>query len=226
MYKAIAGYTTPVYLIFYCLKATLFMFDSPIAQILAITLIAVPMLYLFYCLIAGQWLSINPYRLLLNMSAAFLIMSIMEASLGHFHTHIFGWRLWEYHLLPNHRAYGTFLGLITWPWYGFHFYLFNKALKKRNRQVNNLFLHGCITGIDGPLLEILGNGLYLLVFGGYVFYYFPGEIGHLTSLYVIPYYAMAGIVLTIVMSALNQARIDYWLVAALYATASCFIMMG
>jgi hypothetical protein len=204
------------------------MLGTLIGHVLIVTAIAVPLLYGLYCLLAGRRLRIDPYLLLLNMSGAFLVMSIMEASFGYLHTQVFGWRLWEYQLLPNHRGYGSDLGPMTWPWYGFHFYLFNEALHHRQLVVvrRGAWLKGSITGIDGPLLEILGNGLFVLLFGQYVFYYFPGELGHLTSVLVMPYYAAAGIVLVLVMRALNQAERAWGLPAALYFIGVCFVVVG
>lgn len=195
-------------------------------RIFAITAIAVPILYLLYCLVAGRRVPVDPPRLVLTMATAFLVMSIMEAGLGYLHSLVFGWRMWEYRLWPNHRDFGTYLGPITWPWYGFHFHLFNKALELRHRAVRNPVLHGAMTGLDGPLLEILGNGLYLLVFGGYVFYYFPPELGHLTSLFVIPYYAIAGVVLAIVMQGLEGTTRRLPVATAIYLLGLGFVFVG
>lgn len=195
-------------------------------RIVLVTVVAIPFLYLIYCLIAGRRLRIDGYALALNMAGAFLVMSVMEAGLGFLHAQVFGWRLWEYHLYPNHQAFGTFLGPLTWPWYGFHFYLFGEALKARGVVLNGTLRKGALTGLDGPLLEILGNGLYLLFFGQYVFYYFPPELGHLTSVFVMPHYALAGIVLVVVMRALRQADRYWGLPAALYFTGVCFVVVG
>lgn len=197
-----------------------------VPQILMVTAIAIPALYAIYCLLAGRILRIDPYTLLLNMAGAFLVMSIMEASLGYLHTEVFGWRLWEYHQLPNHRGYGTDLGPITWPWYGFHFYMFSQVLQYRRLEPRNNVLKGSVTGLDGPLLEIIGNGLFLLIFGQYVFYYFPGDLGHLTSLAVMPHYALAGVILVIVMESLKQAERNWGLPLALYFSGVCFIVVG
>lgn len=204
------------------------MIGATISQVLAVTAIAIPFLYLLYCLLAGRWLRIDPYSLLLNMAGAFLVMSIMEASFGFMHAEFFGWRLWEYRIFPNHHGYGTDLGPMTWPWYGFHFYLFNEALHRRRLVLHQrgALIKGSITGLDGPLLEIIGNGLFLLLFGQYVFYYFPGELGHLTSVLVMPYYAAAGIVLVLVMRALGQAERSWGLPAALYFIGICFVVVG
>lgn len=202
------------------------MLTTTLVQIFAVILIAIPLMYGSYCLLARRLLDVDWYLLLLNMASAFLIMSIMEAGLGFLHTEIFGWRLWEYHIYPNHRDYGTDLGFITWPWYGFHFYFFNRALEIRHMAAHGVFKKGSITGIDGPLLEILGNGLYLVMFGSYVFYYFPGDLWHLTSVKVMPYYAIAGIVLAIVMHALERAPRSWALPVALYFTGACYIVIG
>ena len=199
---------------------------AAVAKILVVTAIAVPFLYLLHSLLAGRLLRPDPYVLALHMSAAFLVMAIMEAGLGYLHTELFGWRLWEYHLLPNHRAYGSFLGPITWPWYGFHLCLFEEALARRGLEIHNVYWRGSVTGVDGPLLEILGNGLFVLIFGQYVFYYFPGDLGHVTSLAVMPHYALAGVVLAVVLRALGRAPRSWSLPVALYFMGVCFVVVG
>ncbi len=199
---------------------------TTVGQVALVTAVAIPFLYGLHCLLAGRRLRLEPYGLALYMSASFLVMAIMEAALGHLHTQLFGWRLWEYHLLPNHRGYGSDLGPITWPWYGFHVYLLDQVLRARRLELGGPQWRGALTGLDGPLLEILGNGLFLLFFGGYVFYYFPGELGHLTSVKVIPHYALAGMVLYLVLRALVQAERSWWLPAALYFTGVCFVVVG
>lgn len=202
------------------------MIATTLGQVALVTAIAIPFLYGLHSLLAGRRLRLEPYRVVLYMSGAFLVMAIMEAALGHLHTELLGWRLWEYRILPNHRAYGSDLGPITWPWYGFHVYLLEQVLHARRLQVGAPHWRGGMTGVDGPLLEILGNGLFLLFFGQYVFYYFPGELGHLTSVLVIPHYALAGMVLFFVLRALAQAERSWWLPAALYFTGTCFVVVG
>ncbi len=199
---------------------------SALAKVLAVTAIAVPVLYLLHSMLAGRLIRPDPYLLLLHMSTAFLVMSILEAGLGFLHTELLGWRLWEYRLLPNHRGYGTYLGLITWPWYGFHLYLFEQALAGRGLRIENVCWRGSLTGVDGPLLEILGNGLFLLMFGQYVFYYFPGDLGHVTSTAVMPHYALAGVVLAVVLRALVRAERSWLLPLAIYFIGACFVAVG
>jgi len=197
-----------------------------VGKVALVTSIAIPFLYLLHSRLAGRWLAIEAYPLLLYMSGAFLVMAIMEAALGYMHTEALGWRLWEYRILPNHHGYGTDLGPITWPWYGFHLYLLDEVLRSRRLHARGPVVRGGMTGLDGPLLEILGNGLFLLIFGQYVFYYFPGDLGHLTSLLVIPHYALAGMVLYFIVRALRDAPKSWSLPPALYFTGVCFVVVG
>ena len=197
-----------------------------IGKVVMVTAIAIPVIYLLHSLLARRWLVIEPYPLLLHTSGAFLVMAIMEAALGLLHTELLGWRLWEYRILPNHHGYGSDLGPITWPWYGFHIYLLDQVLAARRIRAEQPYVRGGMTGVDGPVLEILGNGLFLVLFGQYVFYYFPGELGHLTSLLVIPHYALAGTVLFFIIRALRAAPPSWTLPAALYFTGVCFVVVG
>ena len=54
-------------------------------------------------------------------------------------------------------------------------------------------------GAEAILIEILYNGAFLLLFGEYIFYYLPknlGPLSHLSCLQVLPFYFMVGLVLT------------------------------
>ena len=199
---------------------------ASLARVLAVTALAVPLIYVLHSLAAGRRIPLEPYALALHMSAAFLVMAVMVAGLGFLHGEVFGWRMWEYRVYPNHHEYGSYLGPLTWPWYGFHVYLLDRVLAARGRALPRVWQHGLVTGVDGPLLEILGNGLFLLLFGSYFFYYFPPELGHLTSVLVMPYYAVAGMVLYVILRALREANPRWSLPLALYFTGLCFVVLG
>ncbi len=52
-------------------------------------------------------------------------------------------------------------------------------------------------GIEAIALELIYNGLFYLLFGGYVFYYLPtnmGVLSHLSCWQVLPFYFMIGLV--------------------------------
>lgn len=186
-----------------------------------------PLLYIVHRYFAGQALQLNPYDLILFMSGAFLVATIFEAVLGYAHTAFFGWRLWEYRVFPNHGGYGSFLGPLYWPWYGFHLYLFHQVLALRQQRLaNTTFLKGSCSGIDGPLLELLGNGLFLIISGGYMFYYTPSDLGHLTSFGVMPHYVIGGVILAYTLKILAKAKKNWALPIALYSAGLGFVISG
>jgi hypothetical protein len=202
-------------------------YTTPALNLLASAAIGVPILYLFHRFLARQPLKLNPYDIMLFMSGAFLIASIFEVALGSLHTQIFGWRMWEYRVLPNHGGYGSYLGPLFWPWYGFHLYLFHQVLQIRKRPLSKTtFLKGTCSGLDGPLLELLANGLFILFSGGFLFYYTPSDLGHLSSLSVMPHYVIGGVILAYVLKFLNNAKKNWALPAALFGTGLGFVFVG
>lgn len=49
--------------------------------------------------------------------------------------------------------------------------------------------------IEAVFLELAYNGIYLLLFGSYIFYYLPANLGplsHISTLHVIPFYFVVG----------------------------------
>ena len=201
--------------------------ETPLFTILAATAVGIPALYLLHRLLARQPLKLNAYDILLFMSGSFLIASIFEVVLGNLHTQIFGWRMWEYRALPNHDGYGSYLGPLFWPWYGFHLYLFHQVLQIHNWQLSKTtFLKGTCCGLDGPLLELLANGLFILFSGGFLFYYTPSDLGHLSSLSVIPHYMIGGVILAYVLRLLNRTKKNWALPVTLFGAGLGFVFAG
>ncbi len=201
--------------------------ETPLFTILAATVVGIPALYFLHRLLARQPLKLNPYEIMLFMSGAFLIASILEVVLGNLHTQLFGWRMWVYRALPNHGGYGSFLGPLFWPWYGFHLYLLYQVLQIRTAYLSKTtFLKGICSGFDGPLLELLANALFILFSGGFLFYYTPSDLGHLTSLGVIPHYMIAGVILAYILKLLNRAKKNWALPATLFGAGLSFVFVG
>lgn len=193
----------------------------------AATAVGMPFLYMLHRFLARQPLKLNPYDIMLFMSGSFLIASIFEVALGNLHTQLFGWRLWEYRVFPNHDGYGSYLGPLFWPWYGFHLYLFHQVLQIRKQYLfKTTFLKGACSGLDGPLLELLANGLFLLFSGGFLFYYTPSDLGHLTSISVMPHYMIGGIILAYALKFLSRAEKHWALPATLFGAGLGFVFIG
>lgn len=107
--------------------------------------------------------------------------------------HIFGWPLWEYRLFPAHGGDISYFFPLIWGMLGFYKYINDTAF---HRFAPNQHLKpAVIMGAEAILLELVYNGLFLLLFDEYIFYYLPANMGplsHLSCWQVIPFYFVVG----------------------------------
>jgi hypothetical protein len=161
------------------------------------------LLYLLAALSARRWLRADPYELLLCMAAAFLVAIVCEVALGRAYGLFLGARLWQYRVWPIHAGYTSALNFLIWPVYGYYWYFLHQVLLAHRVQIRRPWLKGLAAGLDGPLLEILANGFFLLFYGTFYFYYLPGDLRHFTSIRVVPLYMVMGVCLSLVIEFLK-----------------------
>ena len=106
------------------------------------------------------------------MAVAFLVAIVCEVGLGKLYHLVTGVPLWQYRVWPIHDGYTSVLNFIVWPVYGYYIYFLHQVLHERRIVIRPGWLKGVVSGIDGPLLEILANGFFLLFYGTFYFYYF------------------------------------------------------
>ena len=147
-------------------------------------------IYIFNCVLANKIIKPEPMVLLLYSSCVALLGIYGEVLVGTVYESLFGIKLWEYRLLPIHDAYTSVYSLFVWSFYGFHLYLLHSSLnEKKERSATFLAL---LLGVEAMILEVLFNVSYLFITGAYIFYYFPNDIFHLTSVQALPIYIVAG----------------------------------
>ncbi len=173
-----------------------------ILQGLSGALVGVTLFYLLGSLLTRQWIRIDAYQLALSMAVAFLVAVVCEVYLGKLYYLVMGERLWQYRVWPVHDGYTSMLNFIIWPVYGYYVYFFHQVLRQNAITIRPQWLKGLLSGVDGPLLEILANGFFLLFYGTFYFYYLPDDMRHYTSVQVVPLYMVMGVILTLLLEAL------------------------
>lgn len=184
---------------------------------------------LFYALASlasGRLLRPEPYRLLLYMSAGFLMAVICEVGFGLLYAKVMGQPLWQYRIWPIHHGFTSSLNLIIWPVYGYYLYLLTEVLAAYRMELGKRWYHGLLSGFDGPLLEILANGFFLLFYGTFYFYYFPGDLRHYSSVQVMPFYMVGGVLLTLLIRWFNTLPRNWLYPPACYGVGCLFILAG
>ncbi|NVK73106.1 MAG: hypothetical protein HWE24_06460 [Oceanospirillaceae bacterium] len=167
-------------------------------------IIGLGLFYLLGSMLLKQWIRLDAYQLTLSMGVTFLVAIVCEISIDRLYFSIMDKPLWLYHVWPIHQGYTSGLNFIVWPAYGFYLYLVHKVLVSKRVLLRPRWLHGLLSGIDGPLLEILANGFFLLFYGTFYFYYLPDDMGHYSSIQVIPIYMLVGVVLSLILDHLRR----------------------
>jgi len=189
-------------------------------------LVGISLFYLLGSLLSRQWIRIDAYPLLLSMTVAFLVAVVCEVFLGKLYYLVMGERLWQYRVWPVHDGYTSMLNFIIWPVYGYYVYFFHQVLRQNAITFRPQWLKGLLSGVDGPLLEILANGFFLLFYGTFYFYYLPDDMHHFTSVQVVPLYMVMGIILTLLLEALLRKPPRWHYPVGFYFAASGFVLAG
>jgi hypothetical protein len=182
--------------------------------------------YLLGSLLVRRWIRIEIYPLALSMAVAFLVAIVCEVYLGKLYFFVVGEPLWQYRVWPVHDGYTSVLNFIIWPVYGYYVYFMHQVLHARRLVIRPAWLRGVVSGIDGPLLEILANGFFLLFYGTFYFYYLPGDMRHYTSVQVVPLYMVMGIILTLLLDYLLDKPPRWHYPAGFYMAGVGFVLMG
>ena len=184
-------------------------------------------IYGLWCLLARRRLSFDARTVWLYMGCAFPVCVLGEVSIGHLHAALFGTQLWQYRIAPTHDGYTSLYNFAIWPLFGWHVYLSEKALALWNPRPalrrSALFLKHAS---GGPLLEIVANLAVLLVMGRYYFYYFPDDLWHLTSVQVVPYYAVPSFLFSCLIAGIREIRHKITVGSAAYAAGLVYLFMA
>jgi len=182
--------------------------------------------YLLGSLLIRRWVRIDPYQLALSMTAAFLVAIVCEVYLGKLYYLVTGQPLWQYRVWPIHDGYTSALNFIIWPVYGYYVYFMHHVLREKDIHIRPQWLKGLASGFDGPLLEILANGFFLLFYGTFYFYYLPDDMRHFTSVQVVPLYMVMGVILSLLMEYLQDRPQRWFYPAGFYLAGVGFVLVG
>jgi len=189
-------------------------------------LVGALLFYLLGSLLLRRWIRIELYPLLLSMAVAFLVAIVCEVWLGKLYYLVVGKPLWQYRVWPIHDGYTSALNFIIWPVYGYYVYFVHQVLAAKRVNIQPAWLKGLASGFDGPLLEILANGFFLLFYGTFYFYYLPGDLRHFTSIQVIPLYMVMGVILSLVLDRLLLQPRRWHYPLGIYLAGLGFVLAG
>jgi len=196
--------------------------------ILNTTLFALGFLALFYlivCILSKKLIRPN-FIILFSYITIFSLFGIVgEVFVNTLYSYFFGAPLWEYRLFPAHDGNISYFFLFIWGSLGVYKYFSDYFLVKRPLTE---FQAGILMGTEAVFLELLYNGVYLLIFGDYIFYYLPANLGplsHLSCLQVIPFYFIVGFIVNKLIKQQSKIKVSKSLFAFYWMIIITFIFM-
>lgn len=163
------------------------------------SLIIFPLIYVPLLFAALFWSSKTTGRSidwrLLSLYISFLAMGgpIGEIIVGNFYYAVVGHPLWQYQVFPIHNGYTSYYAPVIWGLSGFCLFI-TQVLLRFGRKYN-IYGRSAITMIETISAEALINLSFLALSGSLLFFYTPGELGHVTSLQTLPFYFLLGLVI-------------------------------
>lgn len=174
---------------------------------IAFFLFATPVIYLGNSAIAKKWIELNVPSVLLNMGLAMLLGSVLELTVNTIFVELIGRPSWEYHVWPKYDGFTSGVVAIMWPLYGFHLYLFHRAMKHlKSPLVVNIPVRGIMMAIDAMIMETIANLFAILGFGTYYFFYFRGDLNNFTTIEIFVPYIFVGILVMSILHLLDRPQ--------------------
>lgn len=152
-----------------------------------------------------------------------MIGCISEVAINSFCRTAFQTSLWEYHVTPIHHGDTSVFAFFQWSLYGYHLYYVQKKIQSFKFKYEN-YVFAVALSVDALLLEAFVNISSLSFLNTFVFYYTPGDMGHLTTVFVFPFYLLGGAILNGVF---KRFYLDPMFFGTLsFAVAFIFVFLG
>lgn len=123
-----------------------------------------------------------------------LIGCISEVAINSFCRAAFDSALWIYQVTPVHQGDTSMFAFFQWSLYGYHLYFVQKKIQSYNFKYE-AYIFAVVISVEALLLEIFVNISSNFFLNTFIFYYLPGDMGHLTTVFVFPVYLLGGAIL-------------------------------
>ncbi len=178
-------------------------YNPPISELVLFALAWAVGVYLISCILGKSLQRVNVRKATLYFAGMSMMGVGGEICFNTFYSTILGHPFWNYTVYPIYHAYTSLYAIVLWGIYGFLLYLqhniLQKRIPKRQRKRKPISLHKLVLifWLEAVPVEMLVNITYKLSFGDYAYYYFPSDLWHLSSLQTLPFYLVAGYVITL-----------------------------
>lgn len=123
-----------------------------------------------------------------------LIGCISEVAINSFCRAAFDSSLWVYQVTPIHHGDTSIFAFFQWSLYGYHLYFVHQKIQSLDVKYKE-YIFTVFLAVEALLLEILVNVSSNFFLNTFIFYYLPGDMGHLTTIFVFPFYLLGGAIL-------------------------------
>jgi hypothetical protein len=145
--------------------------------------------YLSVAGIARAWPKLHPRRLVFTLLLFILFGAAGEDAVNSVWRWLFGAPLWTYQLYPAKGGNITYFFPVVWGIFGFYSYLRDQMFPGFGRAGSALSM--VVFGIEAIVIELIVNIPFYALFGSFIFYYHPenlGPLSHFSCLQVVPFY--------------------------------------
>lgn len=163
-------------------------------QLILFALLWFAIIYILNAIIAKKFKKINLKIALLYFVTVAAIGVFGEIFLDTVYNHFVGNPLWEYKILPIHHGYTSIFAPVIWGIYGFHLYLLHDTISQKWSITKTRTL-ALIFSIEALIFEALLTISSKLLLGDFMYYYFPGDLWHVSSFQNMPFYFICGVVI-------------------------------
>lgn len=123
-----------------------------------------------------------------------LIGCISEVAINSFCRAAFDSSLWVYQVTPIHHGDTSIFAFFQWSLYGYHLYFVHQKIQSLDVKYKE-YIFTVFLAVEALLLEILVNVSSNFFLNTFIFYYLPSDMGHLTTIFVFPFYLLGGAIL-------------------------------
>jgi hypothetical protein len=155
------------------------------------------MMLLVYLLLSFR-VKVNVKEIFLHMGVISMLGPLCEVTINTFSRYVLGESLWVYHFLPTHNGDTSLYSFCVWGMYGCHIYFMDRRFIHTTVQYKSV-VFALMLSIDAIILEFVLNLTSIYYLDTYIFYYFPSDVDHLTTLAVVPCYIFAGVLASAVI---------------------------
>lgn len=152
-----------------------------------------------------------------------LIGCISEVAVNSFCRAVFDSPLWIYRITAVHQGDTSIFAFFQWSLYGYHLYFVQKKIQSF-KVIHETTIFIFVLSVEALLLEIFVNISGSFFLNTFIFYYVPGDMGHLTTIFVFPVYILGGAILIETFKRFSQDPIFFGNLS--FAIAFIFVFLA